>query len=307
VRTRCYVEPRRAALRAIALALIVVCTWTFAGSGDAARPATGASAVAVASAPGWVDVKGGLRRLGAAESGIVQAVLVKEGGTVDAGDVLLRLDDRESAIDAQLAEIEVQQRRAENTRLVNQLALRRRAAERLRPLVKKQAEPEDELRRARADVADLESRIGLSRLAVESAELRSELAEKRLSRHAIRAPSRGRVVRVLAHPGDAVTPGSALLWFAGAGPLIVRAELDERLLGKVRAGMNAEVSPEYDERDVYKARVLRVSRVIGPVTALPEVKPAAKDDRVVEVVLELETTDLLIGQRVLVRIFGGSE
>jgi HlyD family secretion protein len=307
VRNRCYVEPRRVALHAIALVLIVVCTWTFAGSGDETRPVAGASTAPVASAPGWVDVKGGLRRLGAAEPGIVQTVLVKEGETVGAGDVLLRLDDRESAIDAQLAEIEVQQRRAESARLANRLALRRRAVDRLGPLVKKEAEPEDELRRAQAEVADLESRIGLARLAVESAELRSELAEKRLLRHAIHAPSRGMVVRVLAHPGDAAMPGSALLWFAGEGPVIVRAELDERLFGKVRAGMNAEVSPEYDERNVYKARVLRVSRVIGPVTTLPEVKPAAKDDRVVEVVLQLETTDLLIGQRVLVRIFGGSE
>ena len=256
----------------------------------------------IATAPGWVDAAAGTQRLSARLDGLVQSVAAKEGDSVGAGDVLLRLDDHQAALEAHLAEVQVEQRRAEGAALGEQLQREKEEEARLAPLVEQQAEPEDELRQVRRKLAQLQAEATQSRLAVDAAQLQSQLAQDKLSKMELRAPSRGRVLRVTVHPGESVSTGEHLVWFVADGPLIVRAELDERLFGRVQPRLKAEVSPEYDEGKIFPARVLRVARTVGPVHELPEVRPAAKDDRVVECLLQLESGDLLIGQRVLVRV-----
>lgn len=287
---------------AAVLALTLVAERARGGAdGDRQEP----RADAIATAPGWVDVEGGLRRLAPAVGGIVVEVAVKEGDVVEAGALLARLDDGEAKLEAESAAIEVARAERERAGAARELGRKRDEARRLAPLVAAQTEPADELRRVHGDVADLESRLALADLAIRSARLKAALADERARRLSVRAPARGEVLRVLARVGDTAAAGSPLVWFAGDGRRIVRAELDERLFGRVRAGMRAEVRAEYDDAVVYPARVLRVARAVGPVEALPEVRPSAKDDRVVECVLELDGDRLLIGQRVLVRVTGG--
>jgi len=293
---------RNLALAAVIAAAVMAASGCSRGDGGAGTPPVAVPNDIVATAPGWVDVQGGTQRLGARSDGVVQGIAVKDGDTVAAGDVLLRLDDTQAQIDTHLAEVELQRRRQEQAALGAQLGRAQEEAARLGPLVEQQAEPEEELRQARQKIADLQAQSGLALLAGQAAQLQLQQAQDRLKRLELRAPAHGQVLRVFVHPGEGVSSGSPLVWFAGDGPLIVRAELDERLFGQVLPGMSAEVAPEYDDSKVYTARVLRVARSVGPVHELPEVRPAAKDDRVVECVLELNTTDLLIGQRVLVRV-----
>ena len=267
-----------------------------------AAPAAASGGDVIATAPGWVDAAAGTQRLGARLDGLVQSVAVKDGDIVEAGDPLLRLDDHQAAIESHLAEVEVQRRQAERAALHEQYQREKEEEARLLPLVQQQAEPEDELRQVRRKLTELQSQATQAQLVLQAAQLQLQLAHDKLSKMQLRAPARGQVLRVLAHPGEGVSSGEELVWFAADGPLIVRAELDERLFGQVLPGMKAEVSPEYDESKVYTARVLRVARTVGPVHELPEVRPAAKDDRVVECVLQLDPADLLIGQRVLVRV-----
>jgi HlyD family secretion protein len=269
---------------------------------EAAPPAAPGGGDIVATAPGWVDAAAGTQRLGARVDGLVQSVAVKDGDAVAAGAPLLRLDDHQAAIEAHLAEVELQRRQSEREAVHDQYLRQKEQETRLLPLVQQQAEPEDELREVRRKLAELQAQATQAQLALEAAQLQQQLAQDKLSKMELRAPARGQVLRVLAHPGEGVSSGQELVWFAADGPLIVRAELDERLFGQVLPGMTAEVSPEYDEAKVYSARVLRVARSVGPVHELPEVRPGAKDDRVVECVLELQPADLLIGQRVLVRV-----
>lgn len=269
--------------------------------GSGAPPVAPPSDV-VATAPGWVDVQGGTQHLGARSDGIVQRIAVKDGDTVAAGDLLLQMDDSQAQIDAHLAAVELERRRQERSAVQTQLARAQEEQARLAPLVAQQAEPEEELRQARQKVAGLQAQAGLALLAAKSALLQVQQAQDKLQKLALRAPARGQVLRVFVHAGEGVSNGAPLVWFAGEGPLIVRAELDERLFGQVLPGMSAEVLPEYDDSKVYDARVLRVARSVGPVHDLPEVRPAAKDDRVVECVLDLGSANLLIGQRVLVRV-----
>ncbi len=256
----------------------------------------------IATAPGWVDVQGGTQRLAARADGIVQSVAVKDGDMVAAGDPLIFLEDQPTLLESHLAEVEVKRHQQEQTALGAQLARAEEQVHRLEPLVEQQAEAEDELRQAREKAAALQAQMEQATLAGQAAALQLQAVQNKLQRLQLRAPARGQVLRVLAHAGEGVSSGSPVIWFAGDGPLIVRAELDERLFGQVLPGMTAEVAPEYDESKVYPAHVIRVARSVGPVHELPEVRPAAKDDRVVECVLELGEAPLLIGQRVVVRV-----
>jgi HlyD family secretion protein len=289
---------RNLALAAALAVMLSACSHGDAGGGTAAAPPSDI----VATAPGWVDVQGGTQRLGARIDGIVDSIAVKEGDTVAAGDLLLSLDGRQTQIEEHLAEVEQQRRRQEQAALAAQIGHAQEEVARLAPLVAQQAEPEDELRQARQKLAGLQAQSGLAGLAARAAGLQLQQAQDRLKRLELRAPVHGQVLRVFVHAGEGVSSGMPLVWFAGDGPLIVRAELDERLFGQVLPGMKAEVAPEYDSSKVYTARVLRVARSVGPVHELPEVRAAARDDRVVECVLDLGSADLLIGQRVLVRV-----
>ena len=256
-----------------------------------------------AAAPGWVDAAGGVLKLGARTEGTVQQVLIKAGAHVAAGALLLQLDDGAMGLAARAAALELKRQEQLHRALSGQRQRLNEDATRLKPLVAQQAEPATELRQLQAQIADLDNQVQAASIAIQSAHLAVEAVQEKLAHLQIRAPENGDVLRVLCRSGDSVSPGNGLVWFAANGPEVVRAELDERLFGRVRPGMRAEVSPEYSNAGrVYAATVQRLARVVGPVQGLAEPRIGTQDDRVVEVVLSLENNEMLIGQRVLVRI-----
>lgn len=263
-----------------------------------------APALLVAAAPGWVDVQGGTRRLGAKTDGIVAAVAAISGAPVRAGTVLLRLDEEGLQLDQQANALETQRQQYALKSLVDQSRHAKEEIARLQALVRIKAEPADVLRQAQAQMRSLDDALQAARLDVAAGELRQQALALRRKHLSLLAPSRGRVLRVDVHEGESVTEGTPVIWFAPEAPLIVRAELDERLFAQVKIGMSAEVEAEGGDGRVFRARLLSIASHVGPVRSLPEVRAATADDRVVECVFSLDEGGLLIGQRVIVRIRG---
>jgi multidrug resistance efflux pump len=294
-------KPLLAALVVVAaLAALLFAGWRMRTHVAVAPPA--GDAEIVASAPGWVDVLGGTYHIAADSDARVRSIDASEGDTVDAGAVLIRLDDSETRLARDIAAVELQTRAHDLDTLTQRVAPLRSRLTRLEPLVAQQAAPADELRDGRDKLAELQAQIAAARLAVRNAELQLRQIDERLARLVVRAPKRGQVLRLTVHPGDSVARGAEMVWFAPDAPLIVRAELDERLFNTVKTGMAAIVSPEYDETQSFDAHVARIARSVGPVRSLPEVRSGEKDDRVVELLLTLDPSTLLIGQRVIVSI-----
>lgn len=266
-------------------------------------PKVAAAPTVIAVAKGRVDIEGGLVRLAGTRDGLVKAVFAEEGAVVRAGQVLAQIDDTAARLDLLRAERELDEVRAEQPVLDAQLAAARRERERLEQLVPDEAAPRQELDLARDRVRELEATIGRQEARVASARARVATSAHEVELRVIKAPIDGVIVKRHARIGDGVSTLNVtpLFTFAPQTPRIVRADLEERHVGKVMVGMRATVFPESDESRGYGARIVRIGAVFNTRQAGDD--PTDKVDvRVVESVLQLDDAPLLIGQRVIVRV-----
>jgi multidrug resistance efflux pump len=148
----------------------------------------------------------------------------------------------------------------------------------------------------------LEAEVAAAEAAVKVARAHVKEAQAALDARRIAAPVAGRIARRAVRVGDIVSAQSAdaLFEILPDSPRIVRAELNESYVDKVKPGMRAEVVRDGDSGPAVPARVLRVGDVFGPSRLAddPGERAASRD---VECVLALEGGAFRIGQRVLVR------
>ena len=125
---------------------------------------------------------------------------------------------------------------------------------------------------------------------------------------ALKAPSAGRVLRVLANPGDLVGPGSTngAILFCPAGPRVVRAEVEQEYAARVSIGQQAVIEDAArNGGPTWSGRVVRIAdwftqrRIVTP-DQIP-----VQDVRTLECLVELDENQppLRIGQRVRVRLY----
>jgi len=250
--------------------------------------------------------------LGAEIVGSVARRLVDEGATVKAGQVLAELDAGELSAAAgqaasSLAEAEA---RLEQLRLVSRpvadqtllqaeanLALAQSEFERVRTLAESgfySAARLDEARRAQdaaraareaahaqaqgARPEGVETRLAQARLAQARASL--DLARAKLDNTVIRAPVAGVVVRKYIEPGDVVTQGKRLFDLAGAGETQAVLQVDEKNLGRLAVGQNAEVVADAYPGRPFQATIFYIGAAVDAQKGSVEVKlrvPEAPD------------------------------
>jgi multidrug resistance efflux pump len=262
-------------LRAGSIGLLLAAAGAVAGCSDgpgggAARAATPAMSALpappapyVAVARGKVDVDGGLLELGSVEAGQVVSVAVEEGAHVAQGDVIVQLSADDARADVDLADAEL--RRAETV-----------AGQQRAPL-------------AQADL--------------EVARQRAAVARLRLARRTVRAPQPGTVLSLNVQPGSVVGARSTrpLAVLLPDRPLIVRAEVNESFVGRLRPGMRAEVTVPSDPRAApIPGRLARIGQAFAA-SRLDDDAALRANVRVVEsVVVFTGPLALRIGQHVQV-------
>jgi len=296
-------SPRLLAALISAFALIGA-TFLLSGCSDSAQAqATATPASQTAYARGRVDIEGGLIRLAGSTDGLIQSVHVEEGDLVQAGQVLAVIDDRQPRLALAVSTASLGETRAAVETLRVRLAAATREADRVRPLAAAEATPRREAEQAADLVAQLQAELAAAQAAVVTAEARVKADEYQVDQRSIRAPLDGRIVKRTARPGDGVSTLNVtpLFVFAPNMPRIVRADLDERFVDRVKVGQAAEVVIDNDGTRTVSARILRVSDVFGVKT--PTGEPGERLDlRVVECVLSIEDQTVRLGQRVLVKI-----
>lgn len=275
----------------------------------AASTAALAKSPYVAIANGKADVEGGIIQVAARRAGVVREVLVQEGEDVVRGQVLARLEDDEPRLQAQRAEAEVRQARAQIALLEVQVSAAKREYQRLQSLVASNFVAGQKLDAARDAVRQAEAQLAAQSAAVATAQARLNEARYNLELSAIRAPADGRIVRRYANPGAGASTLNVSNMFdlEPRAARIVRAEISEASLPYVEVGQTVQLAPESDPSKVYGGKVLRRAAVFGARKLQSDDPNEKADDRVVEVVVGTPEAPFLIGQRVLVKFMRGQQ
>jgi multidrug resistance efflux pump len=290
---------RRASATVLVLGLALVAGACSRGEG-AGAPA--AESRYLAMARGEVDVEGGLVRVTAPRDGRIVEVAVEEGDEVKAGAVLARLDARQARSALDVAEAGHAEAQARVAVLKAKLPAAADAAKRVGEAARAGAATGQSADESATTLAVLKAEIAAAEAAVKVARAQAHAARTERDALTLTAPVAGRIVHRSAHVGDVVSTAAAteLFRILPDRPRIVRAELNEAYVDRIRPGMRAEVVRDTDEGTAYPAKVLRVGEVFGPsrLTDDPVERAGAHD---VTCVLALEGGEFRIGQRVLVR------
>lgn len=170
--------------------------------------------------------------------GRIQEIPAKEGDRVKAGDVLMRLDDREAR--ARLAELDAREKflAAEVTRMA-QLAQRDFASQQA-------------MQRAMSDHA--------------AAVAATAQARQRLADLTLTAPLDGEILRLDGNVGEVVRAGDAIIWIGQREPMRIEAEVDEEDIPKVQKGQKVLVKADAWPDKVFTAQVTSVTPKGDPVS-----------------------------------------
>jgi len=147
-----------------------------------------------------------------------------------------------------------------------------------------------------------ESDLGLAKAEVGAAQVDLDRARIQESAGTVRAPEKGRVIRVSARAGEAVGP-DGLVALADTDRMDVVAEIYETDIGRVHVGQKAQVTADW-----LSVPLNGVVRWISPEIAsrtLPIERSGAVDDRVYHARIRMDHPELLahrINSKVNVRI-----
>jgi HlyD family secretion protein len=195
--------------------------------------------------------------------GRIKEVLVKEGDTVQAGQVVARMDTQ--TLDAELRQAEAQVRQAHDAKATAMAVVAQRASEltfaenelkRSKQLAAKgfiSAEKVDSDRTkvltARAVLTATRSQLTQAQSAIEAAVATTERVKVEIEDSALKAPRGGRVQYRLAEPGEVLPAGGKVLSLIDLIDVYMTLFLPETLVGRVAIGAQARIvldaAPQY--------------------------------------------------------------
>ncbi|MDR0225824.1 MAG: HlyD family efflux transporter periplasmic adaptor subunit [Burkholderiaceae bacterium] len=298
-----------ALLAAVAVAaLLAGCGPSHDASANAAGAATGSRsqpAGTVAVARGKIEVEGGLLDLSPSVAGTVHQLAVKEGQSVQRGQLLLRLADDQLRAELAVAESEAQLAKARQKARAARLPQLRQTLARWQAAARDGAADAQGVDEAAQALRDAQAEIDVAAAEAQVAQSKLEQLRAQHKRQELRAPEAGTVVRLATHVGSQAVAGTPAVVLLPQRPLQVRAEINESFAAAVREGMQATVTLDADgaaPQQLPSARVLRISPVYG--TARLQDDQQRGPVRVIECVLAFDQAPaaaVRVGQNVRVQ------
>lgn len=209
----------------------------------ARRPPSAAAASSVLDASGYVTA----RREATVSSevtGKVTEVLIEEGMSVAAGQIVARLDDTTQRAQLALVNAQLQSARAGIAEVEAQLRAAKLERDRLRELAARKLTSTSSVDTADANYDALAARLATARDNVTVAEKSVALTQDALDDMTIRAPFGGMVVSKNAQPGEMISPISAGGGFTRTGictivdmdSLEIEVDVNEAYIQRVKPG-----------------------------------------------------------------------
>lgn len=237
-------------------------------------PAQKPSARVIAAA-GMVEALRENTSIGVPVSALVKQVFVKVWDKVEAGAPLLQLDDSELQAQLTAQQADVRVREAE-------LAKASRQHERTESLRASQGVSQDEADTRRDEFAVAQARL-------ESARATVTQTEALIERLTVRAPIRGTVLQVNTRAGEYATPGaeSAPLLLGSIEEVQVRADVDEQVAPRVKAGSKATGYLKGDTQNAIAMEFVRIEPFVTPKRNLTGSGSERVDTRVLQIIYKI--------------------
>lgn len=202
-------------------------------------------------------------------AGRVKDVLVREGDSVKAGQVLVLMDTAE--LDAQLHEAEAAARQSEQqldqaiallAQRKSELVLAEQDLQRSQQLVDKGYTPREKFEQrqaaqatAQAGVNSANAGIGQAKAAIEAAVARVERIKQNLKDYVLAAPRSGRIQYRLAQPGEVLGAGGKVLTLLDLTDVYMTIFLPTKEVGQLQLGAEARIVPDAMPQYVVPASV----------------------------------------------------
>ena len=246
--------------------------------------------------------------------GKVRAVLVKEGDQVEAGQVVLQLDEEVYRAEVAQQQAYVRQQRINTERQRISLANQERQFERSKQIHARQLMDDSSYDAAVQALAMARLEVRASAEALQQAEAVLSQSSERLAKTEIRAPISGTVVALGIKVGETAVPGtngiagSNLMTIAQTGTLMTEANVDETDIARVRIGQEVAVYAAAFPDTALKGRVESIP--LSPRSASESGQAQGALARSYSVKVALENTGALVlrpGMTCRAEIFVGGD
>jgi multidrug resistance efflux pump len=167
---------------------------------------------------------------------------------------------------------------------------------------------EQKLAIAKAAKREAEGAVGALRAGVDAKEAQLKEAENAVKECVVRAPVDGTPLRILVTVGQVLgsNPRQPAIQFAAERPLLVRAEVEQEFVGRVRKDQNVIIEDNVTGQECARGKVVSMARWYAPhrTSASPEMLTMSNEVRTLECIVHIESTtsrEIRIGQRVRVQ------
>ena len=263
----------------LALAISAVILWTACSSNPtpagaaepaAVKPATLAANASQSATPAADFIASGpivvenQVELAAQRDGVVAEVLVETGKSVEKGQLLAKLDDRQLTADRDAAAAKLRSMEADLKNWEAGANVARTERDRAEEMWKANIIAKQQEEKAKYQYEATEYEVERQREDVKYAQETLRSLELELEKTRITAPFDGVVARRYLRVGQEVAKNDHLFWISAVAPLRVKFSLPESYLGRVQTGTGLMVATSANPSELHQARVVLVSPVVDP-------------------------------------------
>ena len=234
----------------------------------------------------------------AERGGTVRDVRLEGGADVEAGDVVVVLDDRDATEQLEMERLDLA---SVNARLAEARIRREQAArdaQRTRELWQEGVFTRQQAEQARTQQALAEAELRSLEATVKRSEAAIALAERRHADLTLRAPVGGRLKTVLVEPGDVLVPNQPSFAVMDASQLEVEVVIDEVDATRLELGQEARLAVEAYPKRTFTGRVAWIAPTV-------ELRGRASRGIAIRVDLAEPDPDLRVGMTVDVDVLVG--
>ena len=202
--------------------------------------------------------------------GVVVRLLADTGKRLEAGDLLVQLDDRQNHSDLEATRAKTRSIEAElKSREAGQKVLQA-DYERAKKMWDADLLPREQLEHAQFKMESEQWEIRRATELLANSKQTERGLELELEKMQIRAPFQGIVARRYVREGQSVVKGDRLFWFTADEPLRLRFTVPEKFANRLQLGRRLPLASPNFPNESHVARLIEISPVVDPASGTIE-------------------------------------